>query len=148
MKARWIPWIVAAAVLDLAPSLARAESLSREDWDALLDAIETAESNSDTGAVGDSGKALGPFQIHRAYWQDGTHFLGVDWSYVDAHDPAKARQVVAAYLRHYGKNKSVIELARIHNGGPQGDRKRSTLPYAAKIARLLKDEKSSPPDAG
>ena len=38
-----------------------------------------------------------------------------------------------AYLLHYGKGKSLIEKARIHNGGPCGDKKKATVCYARKI---------------
>jgi hypothetical protein len=105
--------------------------------DALLDAIATAESRNGSQMSGDGGRALGPYQIHRDYWRDGTRILGVHWPYREARDPAKARAVVRAYLLHYGKGKSLLELARIHNGGPEGDRKASTLRYARKIEKIL-----------
>ena len=38
-----------------------------------------------------------------------------------------------AYLLHYGKGKSFLEMARIHNGGPRGCAKKATLCYARKI---------------
>jgi hypothetical protein len=41
--------------------------------------------------------------------------------------------VVKAYLLHYGKGKSLVEMARIHNGGPRGCEKKGTLPYVRKI---------------
>jgi hypothetical protein len=99
----------------------------------LLDAIARIESRYDPNAVGDGGRALGAYQIHRVYWKDATGLLGVDWPYRDATDPRKARQAVKAYLLHYGNGKSLIEMARIHNGGPCGHRKKATLCYARKI---------------
>jgi hypothetical protein len=52
--------------------------------------------------------------------------------------------VVRAYLLHYGKGKSLLEMARIHNGGPHGHEEEATLCYAREIladgslpARLL-----------
>lgn len=105
--------------------------------DRLLDAIATVESRNDPDLVGDSGRAAGIYQIHRSYWADATRILGVNWDYRDARDPRKARQVVRAYLSHYGSGKTLLEMARIHNGGPMGCRKASTLAYARKIARVL-----------
>jgi hypothetical protein len=105
--------------------------------DPLLNAIVIVESRSDSQAVGDGGRAIGPYQIHRTYWRDGTRILGVDWTYNEARDAAKAREVVRAYLLYYGKGKSFIEMARIHNGGPDGDKKTSTLRYARKISNIL-----------
>jgi len=107
--------------------------------DLLLDAIAKVESRNIPYATGDGGKAYGAYQIHRAYWADGTRLLGVNWDYRQAADPAKAREVVRAYLLHYGRGCSLLEMARIHNGGPNGHRKQSTLEYARRIARILND---------
>jgi hypothetical protein len=99
----------------------------------VLDAIARIESHGNPNAVGDGGRALGVYQIHCVYWKDGTQLLGVDWPHRDAADPNKARRVVKAYLLHYGRGKSLLEMARIHNGGPRGDKKKATLPYARKL---------------
>lgn len=106
----------------------------------LLNAIAQVESHSNSKVTGDGGRAAGMYQIHRSYWEDGTRILGVDWSYRDARNPRKARQVVRAYLLHYGKGKSLLDMARIHNGGPKGDEKEATLPYARKIEQILNQE--------
>jgi hypothetical protein len=119
--------------------VAGAETSKNAKLDELLDAIAKVESQSDPDAVGDSGRAIGSYQIHKRYWADGTRILGVDWSYQEAKDPAKARAVVRAYLMHYGRNRTLLEKARIHNGGPRGYRKDATLAYARKIARILQD---------
>lgn len=87
--------------------------------------------------MGDGGRAIGVYQIHRRYWQDGTRILGVNWSYRDATDPVKARQVVRAYLRHYGRDRSLIDMARIHNGGPRGYTRQATQDYARRIEAIL-----------
>jgi len=99
----------------------------------LLDTIARIESHGDPKAVGDAGRALGVYQIHRRYWEDATGLLGVNWPHQDAADPKRARRVVKAYLLHYGRGKSLLEMARIHNGGPRGDKKKATLAYARKI---------------
>ena len=112
---------------------ASAAAVDPNDIERLLDAIARVESHGDPNAVGDGGRALGAYQIHRGYWEDGTGLLGVDWPHRDAADPRKARRVVKAYLLHYGRGKSLLEMARIHNGGPRGDKKKATLPYAQKI---------------
>jgi hypothetical protein len=112
---------------------AQAAVVDRNDIERLLDAIARIESHCDPNAVGDGGRALGAYQIHHIYWEDGTRLLGVDWPHRDATDLKKARRVVKAYLLHYGEGKSLIEMARIHNGGPCGYKKKATLPYARKI---------------
>jgi len=116
-----------------AAASAHAAVVDSNDIERLLDAIARIESRCDPDAVGDGGRALGAYQIHRVYWEDGTRFLGVDWPHRDATDPKKARRVVKAYLLHYGNGKSLIEMARIHNGGPCGYKKKATVCYARKI---------------
>jgi hypothetical protein len=116
-----------------AAASAPAAAVDPNDIERLLDAIARIESHCSPNAVGDGGRALGAYQIHRVYWEEGTELLGVDWPHRDATDPKKARRVVKAYLLHYGKGKSLLEMARIHNGGPYGDRKKATLCYARKI---------------
>ncbi len=128
--------IVAAFCLLASVQATRAGD-SEDQIEQLLDAIAQVESRSDRNAVGDSGRAIGVYQIHQRYWQDGTRILGIDWPYKDATNPAKARQVVRAYLRHYGKDRSLLDMARIHNGGPNGHKKQSTQDYARKIEAIL-----------
>lgn len=130
---------VMLAVISVCVSLesAQAKTPEKPQVDLLLDAIARVESNGNPRAVGDSGRALGVYQIHKSYWKDGTRILGVDWSYDCAKDPVKARQVVRAYLLHYGRGRSLLEKARIHNGGPRGYQKKATLRYARKIAEIL-----------
>jgi hypothetical protein len=115
------------------------KGIAPDEIDRLLDAIAKVESRHDPDAIGDGGRAAGVYQIHRSYWADGTKFLGVTWDYAMATDPAKAREVVRAYLLHYGRGCTLLEMARIHNGGPTGHKKPSTQAYARKIARLLDD---------
>jgi hypothetical protein len=125
--------LIVLVPVSLAAASAQAAAVDANDIERLLDAIARVESHYDPNAVGDSGRALGAYQIHRAYWEDGTELLGVDWPHRDATDPKKARRVVKAYLLHYGNGKSLIEMARIHNGGPCGYRKKATVCYARKI---------------
>ncbi len=126
------------------PRVAGVGSLHETDpgrMDLLLDAIAQVESRNEPDATGDGGRAAGVYQIHRAYWDDGVRWLGADWDYTQATDPAKARAVVKAYLLHYGRGCSLLEMARIHNGGPNGHRKQSTQGYARRVAQIM-DEAS------
>jgi hypothetical protein len=129
------------AAMAVGPALLAATPAARagdeEQMELLLDAIAKIESRNNPASVGDGGRAAGMYQIHRSYWTDGTRILGVDWEYRDAQDPQKARQVVRAYLRYYGKGRTLLDMARIHNGGPKGDQKAATLAYARKIEQIL-----------
>ena len=109
-----------------------------------LDAIMQVESGGRDHAVGDHGKALGAYQIHRAYWTMGTKLLGVSWPYSDAVDRAKARQVARAYVTHYQKigcHRACPETwCRIQNGGPHGTLKGSTIKYWRKVEAVMKEK--------
>jgi hypothetical protein len=85
----------------------------------LLPAMARVESRGDPKAIGDSGDAIGLYQIHRSYWTDAVNYdKTLGGTYKDCFDPDYARRVVYAYLHRYGSNNSDIEqLARIHNGG-------------------------------
>lgn len=108
------------------------------DTDPILDAIRAVETGGHAdpaNAVGDAGKALGPFQIHYDYWLDATErrpdlrALG----YQSVRDQAVAEQIVLAYLTRYAPDWNLRTVARIHNGGPRGHKKSATKKYADKV---------------
>lgn len=101
----------------------------------LLNAIRQVESGGNDNAVGDKGKAIGPYQIHRVYWQDAVEYdKTLGGTYADCYDPTYARRVVIAYLSRYApKNATAEDLARIHNGGPRGHKKTATVKYWNKV---------------
>lgn len=103
-----------------------------------LHALNMVEASGREGnIVGDNGKALGPFQIHRSYWQDAK----VAGSYGMVTNRAYAAQVVTAYLNRYAKsavvNNDFETLARVHNGGPSGHRKSATKAYWLRVKKYL-----------
>lgn len=65
----------------------------------LLDKIAKVESRQSSAAVGDGGRALGAWQMHRAAWDDACRRLGVSWPHKDATSPDKARAVAREHLR-------------------------------------------------
>jgi len=93
-------------------------------------ALHEVETGGRLGPIlGDHGKALGPLQIHRQYWQDS----GVPGDYQDCARLDYSERVVSAYLRRYAplawRANDMATLARIHNGGPHGAQKKATLTY-------------------
>jgi hypothetical protein len=135
-----------AALICAALSLGRgcsAEAAPNPELERTLDAIRQVESSGGRNhRDGDHGRAHGEYQIHLNFWTDGTRFLGVSWAFSDAHDPAKARRVVRAYLLGYqraGGYPAIPETwARIQNGGPEGPRKAGTLKYYQKVKATLR----------
>ena len=100
-------------------------------------ALHLVETSGRHGRIlGDNGRSLGPLQISRAYFTDSR----VGGTYEQVVDLGFARRVVSAYLQRYAPQAwaagDVVTLARIHNGGPAGNRKAATINYGAKVARL------------
>jgi hypothetical protein len=123
--------IVAAIVI------ACATCANAQPSEPLLDAIRQVESGG-RDLTGDGGRAIGPYQIHRRYWQDAVRLdPSLGGTYNDCRNEQYARRVVRVYLAHYGKGKTDEQMARIHNGGPTGHRKRATVGYWTKIRRVL-----------
>ena len=107
----------------------------------ILDALRMVETGGEKHggrlSVGDGGGAIGPFQIHRAYWKD-TRLRG-RWE--DCRDPRYAREVVLAYWKRYCpkalESLDAETLARVHNGGPDGAREPETVKFWKKVEREL-----------
>jgi len=118
----------------------QAACITTDPFLSVAKAIMWQESKGDPNAIGDGGRAIGPYQIHKAYWIDGTRFLGVSWPYSSARDPLKAMAVVRAYTEHYARPFTPENIARVHNGGPHGSRKAATLAYWRKIERIMQQE--------
>ena len=102
-------------------------------------ALHVVETSGRQGPIlGDNGRSLGPLQISRAYFTDSR----VAGTYEQVVDLPFARRVVSAYLQRYAPKAwaagDVETLARIHNGGPRGDKKQATVNYAAKVRRAMR----------
>lgn len=100
-------------------------------------ALHVVETSGRHGPIlGDNGRSLGPLQISRAYFTDSR----IGGTYEQVVDLGFARKVVSAYLQRYAPKAwaagDVVTLARIHNGGPAGASKASTVNYGEKVARL------------
>ena len=110
--------------------------LGGEIDDKFLFTLGQIESNNNDSAVGDGGKAIGRYQIWESYYKDAKAFdKTINFPYSALTNKANSDKVVKAYLNRYGKNKSLIEMARIHNGGPNGHKKSATLNYATRFQR-------------
>lgn len=113
----------------------------RSSMSYLLEAISWVESKHNPEAVGDNGRAIGAYQIHKEYVDDVNRIYGTGFTYEDRKDPEKSKRMVRLYLRYYGaryeqitgKKVTVDILARIHNGGPNGWKKRATIDYADNV---------------
>lgn len=111
--------------------------------DKFFHALHQVEASGKFGAIkGDSGKALGPFQIHKVYWVDAISFdKTIGGKYEDCADYNYSLKIVKSYLQRYAKEAVRLgdaeKLARIHNGGPQGHKKSATKNYWQKVEKVL-----------
>lgn len=122
---------IAACVMCVPPS-------SSTDVGGILRAIAQVESNHNDNAIGDGGKAIGRYQIHKAYWQDAVQFdPSIGGKYEDCKDPVYARKIVVAYLSRYAPNWNIDTVAGIHNGGPKGHLKNATKVYRRKVKEAM-----------
>ena len=101
-------------------------------------ALHQVETRGRHGAIkGDGGRALGPLQIHYVYWKDAK----VKGKYSDCSKLAYSITVAKAYMKRYAPNayrdNNYEVLARIHNGGPSGHRKKATIKYWNKVRKEM-----------
>jgi len=108
----------------------------------LILALITIESGGNDFAIGDDGKAYGCLQMHAAYVQDAAEHAGKDWIHEDAFQRDVAIQIFEAYMARYatkerlGREPTIEDIARIHNGGPNGYKKACTDKYWGKVKKL------------
>jgi len=111
----------------------------------LLDAIRHVETGSEPNkgefARGDGGNAIGPYQIWEPYWFDATERLDSPFGvYEDCNYTKYSEIIILLYWGRYGPNglsSDLEDLARIHNGGPKGYEKVSTVRYWEKVQTFL-----------
>jgi len=116
----------------------QAEELTYDDF---FYALAQVESNHNDDAVGDGGNAIGRYQVWRVYWIDATEFSGIGGKYEDVKGKAYAERIIEAYMQRYAREawaaKDWETLARIHNGGPRGHKKKATEKYWQKVKAVL-----------
>lgn len=128
------------------PTLADVDA-AREKLRPILDAIATIESNNRDDAIGDGGKALGRFQLWRVYWSDALQYVPeIGGTYDDVRGREYAERCVVAYWLRYCPEAVASEdaqtLARIHNGGPKGAKRKATLRYWRKVEKNLEKSRA------
>jgi hypothetical protein len=97
-----------------APEVGRNQPLGQSAG-GLFRAIRLVESRgSMIPPDGDNGTAIGPYQLHRAYWLDARM---PDGSYQDCRRAEYAERVMVRYWHRYAPDWRPETLARLHNGG-------------------------------
>ena len=117
--------------------------ISEKELTRVLQAIRIVESNNTPSAVGDGGNAIGVYQIWESYWKDATEFSNLGGKYRDCFVPEYADRVVRCYMKRYatprrlGREATMQDISRIHNGGPNGYKKQATIKYWEKVEKIL-----------
>lgn len=114
-----------------------------------IDVIAEIESGGDPNAIGDKhlkNKAYGILQIRKPCLDDYNRWNKTAWKVEDLlGNEELPRKVFKDYMKYYatkkrlGREPTLIDMARIWNGGPNGWRKSSTRGYGAKVERLIKE---------
>lgn len=117
-------------------------------WRLFCRALGEKESNNNDAAIGDNelkDKAHGRYQIRHPFLIDSSLRYDVE----EMHDTDKAENVMKAYyLRYqpytfnvalrYNSIQAWFNLARIHNGGPNGMTIHSTATYGREVVEIMK----------
>ena len=111
----------------------------------LLTAMCEVESNGDCSKIGKVGE-LGCYQIRECFWIDALeHDPSIGGEYEDVIDREYAEKCIHAYWDRYATEKRLgrpvtdKDRARMHNGGPKGHKKTSTIKYWNKIQKVLNE---------
>lgn len=111
-------------------------------FDRMFDGLKWIESTNDPSAIGDEGKAIGILQIRKEYFEDAMkqpnlfHHL----THYGMRSSMASKNTMKLYMqRQIDRNDEWLteeDLVRIHNGGPLGHTKKSTLPYLKKYQEI------------
>jgi hypothetical protein len=139
--AKWMGFVLLAILCAISITGCNPTTANAAPNEDLYHAIHMAETGGRLGPIiGDNGAALGPLQIHKVYWRDARM---PDGSYADCAELSYAKRVVARYMARYaterrlGRPVTAEDIARIHNGGPNGYKKKATLKYWEKVKEYL-----------
>lgn len=111
----------------------------------LITLLIMIESNGNDSAIGDNGLAVGCLQIHPCVIADVNRVYGAKYSLDDRLDRKKSIEICWLYLQYWatperlGAEPKIKDYVRIWNGGPNGHKKDSTLPYWYKFTKSYRE---------
>lgn len=121
------------------------------NWVLFLAALIMVESGGDKKAIGDrnlKNKAYGVCQIRQPYLDDVNRVAKTNYTMQQvAASESLSRWCTVVYIKHYGKRYTRLTgkpltaevAARLHNGGPNGWKKKSTDAHWNKVKARLKE---------
>jgi hypothetical protein len=135
------PYAVVAEAPNPAPGFFSASN--RRVAAKLIDALAFIESSRNERAVGDGGRALGLFQIHRGVIADVNRHYDAAFSHRDALNQEKAVRIFVLYISLYatearlGREVLSEDVALIWHLGPTGFSKIHSPKYRQKADKYL-----------
>jgi hypothetical protein len=108
--------------------------------------VESGNCDSPRGS-NDNGEAVGRFQLHKKYVTDVNRIVGYrKYSFNDRKDGNKSREMTRIYLTYWTRHNGLkfndnFNIVRLHNGGPNGHKIKSTIEYARKVMLMYNSKK-------
>ena len=129
-------------------SVANTDDYNYSKWDTFVDAVIYVESRGNDSAVGDNGKAVGCLQIHPIMVREVNRLLAkydipTTYTLEDRYSREKSIEMFNIVSEEYYccEDYTFMEYAEIvarrWNGGPRGDKKRSTLKYWNNVQKRI-----------
>jgi len=129
-------------------STSRIDDYNYSKWDTLVGAIIYVESRGNDSAVGDNGKAVGCLQIHPIVVREVNRLLAkydipTTYTLEDRYSREKSIEMFNIVSEEYYccEDYTFEEYAEIvarrWNGGPRGDKKRSTIKYWNNVQKRM-----------
>lgn len=113
----------------------------------ILPVIKLVETNGNSKAIGDNGKAFGILQIHKICIDDVNRIYGTFYTHDDAFDEGCSEEIFNLYInagvKHfvnkYDKQPTEQDIVRMWNGGfYTGYKKKATIKYYKRYLQLKK----------
>ncbi len=129
-------------------SVANTDDYNYSRWDTFVDAVIYVESRGNDSAVGDNGKAVGCLQIHPIMVREVNRLLAkydipTTYTLEDRYSREKSIEMFNIISEEYYccEDYTFEEYAEIvarrWNGGPKGDKKRSTIKYWNNVQKRI-----------
>ena len=129
-------------------STSRIDDYDYSKWDTFVDAVIYVESRGNDSAVGDNGKAVGCLQIHPIMVREVNRLLAkydipTTYTLEDRYSREKSIEMFNIVSEEYYccEDYTFEEYAEIvarrWNGGPRGDKKRSTIKYWNNVQKRI-----------
>ena len=119
-------------------------ALARENSTEIRDYLKIVETNNRPHMIGDGGDSYGILQIQLNTIKDVNKKYGTFYTHEDAFDERCAEEIFDLYIRMWtehlekktGSSATEYDIVRIWNGGPNGYKRKATLPYLERYKKI------------